>query len=459
VSEIPSINHEKGPRDKSNGESLDSAFESAKAESISSPEVAGQIKSTDICYHYFKSIEEKIDYSEGGEISPDFAELILNISKYQREHYSNLVSADNSIANTAPLDHDRIDEEKRAIYQNIKRINPSMPDYSNESFERALIYDIPRLAAKNGIYASPSPQFGFSQDGSIEVAEPLLRFLKIEEIKKDKVERFGETLSRDIIVLSENLEIEGEQVHNLTQTIPMGQGEFQNVLIHKTNLDKSIEETQKDQQRALDIIKDVELSRENMIFLLSKAQENQKDQDKTALELAWIGFLSKIENIPESAYKSLVEHETAHLILGPKGAIASERFKNVKNIDDFMLVKTIAPFREEVCAILGEMISCEDNNASILSILEWELFGKKLPAHKMASNWIIEKITNKVADEIDRYGVVVDSSVDVSARNQIIIQLPAVIKNKDQFNALIAEILEDFVESTRKIQSNLDNAR
>jgi hypothetical protein len=424
---------------------------SAKAEKgpkteIQSPKFIGDI----IRLHEMVS-HRKLDLEKKENISQEIDNLLHEIFNY------NLSLG--SIRNP-----EEMNPVKETLWQALKTYNSELPDhYSDQSYYKYVLDDLPKILAKYGILFCPEPIFIKSQtdNSSIQSVEIRMKVYSVEEVNNESRILDGEAVSAPVAQVKD-YKIDN-RVINSSKPSSIAEAYAQNIIFYENGPIDMSRITPESLQIIKKMLSKISTSKEQKWQNISSANSSDEQYQKSIL-VAYIDAFSSVLNSmgdindPKIFRDLIIDHELGHLVTCalPDWEEKNSSPKEISKLDKYYSWLTENHIRNETGAYLYALSVSDNpllNIAQLLSGLNSQHLKKldgntSLNSYQEATSRILNAIVEEISKNINSYGLILKKESNVDVRSQIIFNLVDVVKEEGKrkmlFKALIDKFKNDF---------------
>lgn len=400
----------------------------------------------------------QIQFEVDKPLSPEAKQVLFAIDDYQKAFNDTMgggevVKAGSSkeIKGKTIKDIGRGFEPQRKKFFDAVKANFSgykETQYSQEALTKIMAYEIPRYLARFGILAKPlyfpSMERGGQKFSSSDLIMDLYKVVKKETVPYNV---WGKSGTVDRLYLDGEVIVDGRDISTRRSTFG-GQVFFENILFYTKMLQAqadNIAKMSKDAKR--DLNRDVLFSNRLILDALGKTVNTKTDAASAAL-LRVLYTMDSFVGLDDVEKLTLV-HETSHLVDFQDPQYVA-RFKPHETDNTVTWIKEHYnhTIHEEIDGLLGELRYAPRQELAMVSFINTFLInlnreeGEVDLGHYAASEWILKKITERVLQNPEKYGIEISDQSNVSKDNQVLFQLASLLKHKQELNILMDDIMQ-----------------
>lgn len=418
------------------------------AESQTSPETVVDSNIEVIAFH---AKNQKIEYpSSPKELPKALTQLMQKIGELQSgagvgvlDRFERKTKTENAQSvEEVRSGHAKREQLKRALWNDLKTILPSLPPYSTEQFQRVMTNDVPRLFAPYGVFVKPCPLFIFDRsDNSITEADLALGFYEVDHVESSNTDRWGKHQREDVVIIKKPADLPGQDLVNKHFAQGVGQTFYQNIIIFNDHVAGQLEIKRKVKTNAPEDQEHVD----GMLQVLERTPSAQRT--KAALAISCLKMSSYYEGThltPAVYITHTVAHESSHLFDQTDPTfLAAHTPRTFKKASEEIAQQANLETHEEIDGLLGELrysaqkVFTLDTMIARKVLTEVQDYG-----HDTAARWVYDTLVDLAKENPQRYGFRLNDKSPLIAEQQIILQVPSLVDRPDHVDALAEEIMK-----------------
>ncbi len=333
---------------------------------------------------------------------------------------------------TEPIreDYTVVERPERTAWEAIKTHTGSQEAFSRRVLYEYLIRKLPQELARCGVFMRVAPILVFSPtDAQLPPIGLVFRCVEISRVEHRSLERWGKTIDCPILYLGNEMTLDGTVRRNES----VGKAYYQAITIHESNLSQE----RQDEQRIMDDMPGLleSLHSTPPEFLWARLAESAgQDRPKLAVALAQTQLAAKqllradftSEGHAKQVLEGTIAHESGH-VFDQADEIWQRQFRSAEIVDalDFLDSMHNTSAHEEIDGKLTELRYGPDKAEALRRALSG--YGadnsEAGQGHDSASDWVLNRILDRVTADPKRFGCVVDPEHSVPVRDQLLIQL------------------------------------
>jgi hypothetical protein len=338
---------------------------------------------------------------------------------------------------------------RQNVWDKLKKIDPSLPEFSLDNFYKTLFKRLPHYFAEYGIFSMPVPQIispeKVTKSSVFALTEVSMNFLKIGRIEHKEVKQWDITKPLDVLYLEGSVKIKGRAITK-DSSMPLAENGFKNIIINEQQIKDEFNYFLSKLQALQNSIG--KHPKEELIKNLQKSLE-QSNQSSDAIQLAMVRIFKKMKKKPtlDEFKAEILAHEIRHFIDGSEENINQMLFKLKKTNSpiEYRKQNRNKHIHLEINPLIAQLRYGYDREYSLLRMItnlrlednsgEINFFKKKY------STWIIGHIIGLISENPKQYGIEISSTSSVSLYNQILSQLDMLFDKPDLFNSLCERLI------------------
>ncbi|MFA6520024.1 MAG: hypothetical protein WCT44_00245 [Candidatus Paceibacterota bacterium] len=356
---------------------------------------------------------------------------------------------------------DQLYQAKIQIWEQLKKIDPSLTEFSEDSFYKVFITKISHYLEPYAILCMQD--FWYTKDpqsGNFTKTEIISHFLSVEKVENDEVNQWGEKISRRIVYVRGPLNLD-RQSTAIENSIPNAANQNGNILIYEPGIKKEFEELLSG--RLVSLISAIRQSgnKKEGIKNITQGDLERSNSSYDAIEVALVGVVERMEAPPtiEEFRAEILAHETRHLFDLSHGNYSKLRIlKRTTNASEHDNYQNNRLANEEIYAVLGDLKYAPNKKLSLFRILANMRIevGNKIHINNFYK-WIVGHMVGIISQNPESYGIEI-SVGSVNTFNQILSQIDKLLDRPDLLSDLCDKIIalhntnpqKDFVNATEE---------
>lgn len=336
-----------------------------------------------------------------------------------------------------------IEARKMRFWTKLGEHLPDLPRYSPQPYYKTLVYDIPRMFARYGVFVKPVfvPTMDIKEDAFLG-AETLLEFFKVKRVDSDEVSQWGRTIVRDVVTIEGPFLAQGRPLAHEAARGHGGQAFYQDVFVYEETIAKEVA-----QQASFDpaLVERIKTLTDGELLDIVLASGDQADTARNVTVMKLWGRAMEHEETAEMRKAYIITHETGHVIDATDRNFKTRFTPQVRSKpSEYLRGGANLGVHEEINGLLTELRYAKDRITPLLNILTLSSQGTHQDfEHDRAARWIFDHLVSIMRRDPDQYGLSIDGRSRLSSGAQSILQLPELLDREEALNKLAEALMQE----------------